>query len=41
LLEIFTLRTATVTMSAADALTAFAVSSKFLYFPVPTINREF
>ena len=26
--------------SSEEALTAFAVSSKFLYFPVPTINRE-
>ena len=26
--------------SSEDALTASAVSSKFLYFPVPTISRE-
>ena len=36
----FTLLTATVTISAPDAFTAFAVSEKFLYFPVPTINLE-
>ena len=38
--KIFTLLTATVTISAPDALIAFAVSSKLLYFPVPTISRE-
>ena len=37
---IFTLLTATVTISAPEAFTAFAHSSKFLYFPVPTINLE-
>ena len=36
----FTLLTATVTMSAPEALTASAVSLNFLYFPVPTINLE-
>ena len=35
-----TLLTATVTISAPDAFTAFAVSEKFLYFPVPTINLD-
>ena len=35
------LLTATVTMSAPEALTAFAVSEKFLYLPVPTINLDF
>ena len=29
-----------VIISALDALIALAVSSKSLYFPVPTINRE-
>ena len=38
--EIFTLLTATVTMSAPDALIAFAVCAKFLYLPVPTINLD-
>ena len=38
---IFILLTATVTISAPDALIAFAVSAKFLYFPVPTINLDF
>ena len=36
----FTRRTATVTISAPDASTAAAFSSKFLYLPVPTISRE-
>ena len=36
----FTRLTATVTMSAPDAFTALAVSIKFLYFPVPTINLD-
>src|SRR5918993_5596816 len=36
----FTRRTATVTISAPDASTAAAFSSKLLYFPVPTISRE-
>ena len=38
--EIFTRRTATVTISAPDASTAAAFSSKLLYLPVPTISRE-
>ena len=38
--EIFTLLTATVTISAPEALIAFAVSNIFLYFPVPTINLD-
>ena len=37
----FILLTATVTISAPDAITAFAVSEKFLYLPVPTINLDF
>ena len=36
----FTLLTATVTISASEALIALAVSSKLLYLPVPTINLE-
>ena len=36
----FTLLTATVTISAPEALTALAHSLKFLYFPVPTINLD-
>ena len=36
----FTRRTATVTISAPDASTAAAFSSKLLYLPVPTISRE-
>src|SRR5687767_2363811 len=35
-----TRRTATVTISAPDASTAAAFSSKLLYLPVPTISRE-
>src|SRR4029079_18168620 len=38
--EMFTRRTATVTISAPDASTAAAFSSRFLYLPVPTIRRE-
>src|SRR6266404_1728488 len=38
--EMFTRRTATVTISAPDALTAAAFSARLLYFPVPTISRE-
>ena len=38
--NIFTLLTATVTMSAPEAFTDFAVSEKFLYLPVPTINLD-
>ena len=38
--EMFTRRTATVTISAPDASTAAAFSSKLLYLPVPTISRE-
>src|SRR3954468_20953958 len=38
--ETFTRRTATVTISAPDASTAAAFSSKLLYLPVPTISRE-
>tara|TARA_B100000941_G_C28398726_1_gene496840 strand:+ start:594 stop:749 length:156 start_codon:yes stop_codon:yes gene_type:complete len=37
----FILLTATVTISAPDAITAFAVSEKFLYLPVPTISLDF
>ena len=37
---IFTLLTATVTTSAPDASIAFFVSSKSLYFPVPTQRRD-
>ena len=33
-------RTATVTISAPDASTAAAFSSKLLYLPVPTISRD-
>src|SRR4051794_17814375 len=33
-------RSATVTISAPDAVSAFFVSSSSLYFPVPTIKRE-
>ena len=40
LFKIFTLLTATVTISAPEALIASAVSLKLLYFPVPTIKRE-
>ena len=40
LLEIFTLLTATVTISAPDIFMAFAHSDIFLYLPVPTINLE-
>ena len=36
----FTRRTATVTISAPDASTAAAFSSRLLYLPVPTISRE-
>ena len=36
----FTRRTATVTISAPEASTAAAFSSKLLYLPVPTISRE-
>src|SRR3990172_2115765 len=36
----FTLRTATVTTSDPDASTALFVSSKSLYFPVPTQRRD-
>ena len=36
----FTRRTATVTISAPEASTAAAFSSKLLYLPVPTIRRE-
>src|SRR5512147_2844611 len=36
----FTRRTATVTISAPAASMARRVSSKSLYFPVPTISRE-
>ena len=35
-----TLLTATVTMSAPEALIDLAVSTKLLYFPVPTINLD-
>ena len=35
-----TRRTATVTISAPDASTAAAFSSRLLYLPVPTISRE-
>src|SRR5690242_3685183 len=38
--EMFTRRTATVTISAPDAATAAAFCSKLLYLPVPTISRE-
>ena len=38
--ETLTRRTATVTISAPDASTAAAFSSKLLYLPVPTISRE-
>jgi hypothetical protein len=38
--EMLTRRTATVTISAPDASTAAAFSSKLLYLPVPTISRE-
>src|SRR5262245_54109981 len=38
--EILTRRTATVTISAPDASTAAAFSSRLLYLPVPTISRE-
>src|SRR6476661_2177436 len=38
--EMFTLRTATVTISAPEAATAAAFSSRLLYLPVPTISRE-
>src|SRR6476659_8036801 len=37
---ILTRRTATVTISAPDASTAAAFSSKLLYLPVPTISRD-
>ena len=36
----FTLRTATVTISAPAAFIAFEHSKKLLYLPVPTINLE-
>ena len=36
----FTLLTATVTISAPESLIAFAHSGIFLYLPVPTISRE-
>ena len=36
----FTLLTATVTISAPESLIAFAHSDMLLYLPVPTINRE-
>src|SRR6185369_9547324 len=39
-LEMFTRRTATVTISAPDASTAAAFSSRLLYLPVPTISRD-
>ena len=39
-LEMFTRRTATVTISAPEASTAAAFSSRLLYLPVPTISRE-
>src|SRR6478736_9275292 len=35
-----TRRTATVTISAPDASTAAAFSSRLLYLPVPTMSRE-
>src|SRR6185436_3049138 len=35
-----TRRTATVTISAPDASTAAAFSSRLLYLPVPTISRD-
>src|SRR6478735_8312028 len=38
--EMFTRRTATVTISAPDASTAAAFSWRLLYLPVPTISRE-
>ena len=38
--KMLTLLTATVTISAPEDLIASAVSLKFLYFPVPTINLE-
>src|SRR5689334_5249688 len=38
--EMFTRRTATVTISAPDASTAAAFSSRLLYLPVPTMSRE-
>src|SRR3954468_20326755 len=38
--EIFTRRTATVTISAPEASTAAAFSSRLLYLPVPMISRE-
>ena len=38
--EMLTRRTATVTISAPDASTAAAFSSRLLYLPVPTISRE-
>ena len=36
----FTLLTATVTISAPEAFIALEHSIKFLYLPVPTISRE-
>ena len=39
--KIFIRLTATVTISAPDSFIALAVSLKFLYLPVPTINRDF
>src|SRR6185503_11967909 len=38
--EMLTRRTATVTISAPEASTAAAFSSRLLYLPVPTISRE-
>src|SRR5215470_270886 len=38
--EILTRLTATVTISAPDASTAAAFSSRLLYLPVPTMRRE-
>src|SRR6185295_317366 len=38
--EMFTRRTATVTISAPEAATAAAFCSKLLYLPVPTMSRE-
>src|SRR3982750_3901108 len=38
--EMLTRRTATVTISAPDAATAAAFSSRLLYLPVPTISRD-
>src|SRR4051812_48354254 len=38
--EMFTRLTATVTISAPEASTAAAFSSRLLYLPVPTISRD-